>query len=766
MSPHLHYTQPATGWNEALPIGNGHLGGMVHGAVHGETIDLNESSLWSGFPRDDVNYEARRQLKKVRGLLQEDRHWEAQQHIEQHMLGRSPEAYQPLGTLKIAQVTERAEQAEGYQRMLNLDEALFTVQYQRSGVQEQREAFVSHPDQVMAYRWEAVEGMLPALLVSLETPHPHTLEAPRNTRLLLKGQLPSRVVDNYFQDHPEPVLYEENLGLRFCCLLDVQTEGGTVSATPEGLLVLEAHKITVLLTAASNHQGWNVMPHPEDPRPEAHCRKILDAAARKSWDELKTRHVQDHAGLFGRISLEFKTPASRNHLPTDQRLADYRAGQDDPELEALYFQYGRYLLIASSREGGQPANLQGIWNPHVTPPWCSDYTININTQMNYWMAESANLSECTSPLFDLLTDLSEAGQRTARIHYGARGWCAHHNTDLWRMTTPTSGNASWAFWPMGGAWLSRHLWEHFLYTRDEEFLRNRALPVIAGASRFLLDWMILHRDGTLGTSPSTSPENLFLDDRGNRCAVSQSSAMDLGILQDVLSFTLEACELLGVEKDLQDELQNALPRLAPIRTGSRGQVLEWDHEYEEAEKGHRHMSHLYGLHPADLFDDALKNAARITLSERMQHGSGHTGWSAAWAANLYTRLQDSEKAHSMLHRLLSNSTLPNLLDDHPPFQIDGNFGGAAAISEMLLQSHGGVLHLLPALPANWPSGTITGLKARGGLTVALSWEEGELLEAEIESSHQTTVQVRYRHTLRDLSWEAAEKKRLKFAVYS
>lgn len=758
MKPHLRYTRATQNWNEALPLGNGLLGAMVYGGVHQETLDLNEGTLWSGFPRDDINYEARRHLQKVRELLQNGQHFEAQSRIEQHMLGHSPEAYQPLGTLKIHALN--APEASNYQRTLSLSDGIFEVQYQReNGARESREAFISHPDSVLAYRWKAEQGTLPELSITLETPHPAQLQI-EQAGLVLKGQLPSRVVDNYLQDHPEPVLYEDGLGLCFCALLKVQTEGGNVIPEGQGLKIEGAKSVVVLLTAASNHQDWKTVPDPLDERPEVQCREVLEGDGPLSWETLKARHLQDHQSLFSRVSLNLYTDSSRDHLPTDQRLQAYKAGEKDPELESLYFQYGRYLLMASSRAGGQPANLQGLWNPHITPPWCSDYTININTQMNYWMAESCNLSECTEPLFALLDDLSHAGKRTARVHYGARGWTAHHNTDLWRMTTPTNGSASWAFWPMGGAWLSRHLWEHYLFTRDTDFLRYQALPVLSGAAEFLLDWMVEHPDGTLGTSPSSSPENQFLDAHGQKCAVTSSCTMDLAILKDVLSCTLEACEILDTHEDLQEEIRAALPRIVPFQTGSRGQVLEWDQEFEEAEKGHRHFSHLYGLFPADLFDARLKQASRITLQERLDHGSGHTGWSAAWAANLFARLQDGEKAYEMLHKLLAHSTLPNLLDDHPPFQIDGNFGGTSAISEMLLQSHGDVLHLLPALPKHWASGEVRGLKARGNLTVDLLWRDGKLVSAQILPAQNCTVVVQHGHLCKSIELKAGQKVRL------
>jgi alpha-L-fucosidase 2 len=469
----LWYSRPAIEWNEALPLGNGKLGAMMHGGYFEEHIDLNETTLWSGLPRDDLNYQARRHLAPTRALLGQGRWRKAQDLIERHMLGHSPEAYQPLGSLRITALD--AGKPIHYRRELDLGSGIYTV---RSDVYT-REAFVSHPDNVLAFRWTHEAGsVLPEVEIGPSSPHPVSCHAEGEAGFRISGRLPSRVLDNHLGDHPEPVLYEEGLGLHFHGVVWVVTDGGRTIPIYQGdactgLRVSGASALTLLFTAASNFRGWNVQPDPADPEPLEHCRRVLDGAASQGWEVLKARHVQDYQQLYERVSLTLGDRSSAD-LPTDERLCAYRQGQPDPSLEALYFQYGRYLLIACSRPGGQTANLQGLWNPHVQPSWFSAYTININTQMNYWPAEVCALGECTEPLFDLLGTLAESGRRTARVHYGARGWTAHHNTDLWRKTTPTDGNASWAFWPLGGAWLSRQLWEGYLFRPDPVFLQERA----------------------------------------------------------------------------------------------------------------------------------------------------------------------------------------------------------------------------------------------------------------------------------------------------
>lgn len=736
----LWYGKPASVWEEALPIGNGRLGAMVYGGVDAERIELNEDTLWSGFPRDPINYEAQRYLAKARELVFAGKVAEAQRLIGDRMLGRDVEAYLPLGALTVVHVGEAAE-ATGYRRELDIEGGIASVRYERGGTTVQGEIFSSVPDQAIVIRYEAAGGTL-NLNIFLDSKLTYAVQG-MDGGLVLKGRAPTHIADNYRGDHPMPVLYEYGKGLPFEARVSVRTDG--TCNTEGGMLAVRGAKgLTIIVVAETGFAGYDSAPDEE--AMTSRCAARLRAATDCSYESLKERHASEHRALFNRVA--FTLGASGDELsamPTDERLARYRSGETDVPLEALYYQYGRYLLIASSRPGTQPANLQGIWNPHVQPPWFSDYTVNINTQMNYWPSEIAGLSECHEPLFDMLEQLSVTGARTAMIQYGCRGWTTHHNVDLWRSSTPTGGHPMWAFWPLGGAWMVRHLWERYLFTGDRDFLRDRAFPVMKGAALFCLDWLVEGPDGVLVTNPSTSPENEFLTEDGERCSVTMAATMDIAIIRELFGSCLEAISLLGGEEELRAEMSASLARLPDYKIGRHGQIQEWYADYEEAEPGHRHVSHLYGLYPGNQIHEGtpeLFAAAAKTLERRLLHGGGHTGWSCAWLINLFARLKDAKQAYGAVRTLLAKSTYPNLFDAHPPFQIDGNFGGTAGMTELLLQSQHGVLELLPTLPEAWSEGAIGGLRARGGYGVDIAWREGKLSQATIRADQGGTCRVR------------------------
>lgn len=730
----LWYTKPAEKWVEALPLGNGRIGAMVFGGVYNERLQLNEDTLWSGVPlKKEENEDFIKNLEEARKLIFKGDYTKGENIVNNKLLGPWNESYMPLGNLYL-EFNNEGDYTD-YERELNIENASSLVKYTMNNVKYKRITFISHVDDAIVMKFESNEKGKISFKASFDSLLRYKVVTENKNSISLIGKAPVHVLPSY-EDGEKTVIYDDKKGMNFKAVLKIESINGKVTSE-NGILNVECvDEVLIKIVAHTSFNGYKKEAGTEGKDVNYLCESTIKKIENKTFEELYELHKLEYKSLFNRLQFELDSNILYKHIPTDKRIEKFKEDKEDLGLISLYFQYGRYLLISSSRKGTQPANLQGIWNEDLRPAWSSNYTTNINLEMNYWPAEVSNLSECHEPLFDFMKDISEMGKETAKTRYNCRGWTANHNIDLWRQTLPAGGSSEWAYWPMAGAWLCSHIWEHYEFTNDVNFL-NEMYPIMKGAAEFLIDWLIEDKNGYLVTCPSISPENNFITEEGEKCCISIASTMDMAIAKNLFKNCIDAANILGIDEKFKIILKNSYDKLYPYKIGKFGQLQEWFKDFKEFEKGHRHLSHLFGLYPGNEINEdnnkEIFEACRKSLERRLSYGGGHTGWSCSWVVCLFARLKDSEYAYKYLKILLEKLTFSNLLNVCPPFQIDGNFGGVAAISEMLIQSNKGYIEILPSIPKEWRNGSIRGIKARGGFELDFEWNNGYIKKICVKS---------------------------------
>jgi len=730
----IWFNQPTTKWNQGLPIGNGNLGAMIYGTPKKEIICLNEETIWTGgkdYNRDKKD--AGKHIAAIQKLLFDEKYMEAEAMVQDKILAdRLPtgtDSYQMLANLFIE--TLNLDSVSNYKRELDINKSVITTKFKNDDVQYTRTYFSSFPDKAMVYKFTA--DQLGKINIS------SSVKRNKQTKISVSK---NRIE---FSEH-----VGNGHGVKFHAIVNFETKGGASEVKDGKLIISNADEVQIKVVASSNYRGLD---------PEKENIKAINKIVETSYQELLDRHITDYESLFHRLS--FKLSESKgDEFPTDVRLKKVKKGAVDNYLTQLQYQFGRYLLISSSRHGTLPANLQGIWAKGFTPPWNSDYHTNINVQMNYWMAEMTNLAECHEPFLEYIDGLREMGRITAKKTYNARGFVVHHTSDIWH-STAAFGKARYGMWPMGAAWCCEHLFTHYEYTEDTEYLKNKAYPIMREAALFFVDFMVQDpKTGLLVTGASISPENNFITKDGEKATLNMGPAMDREIVFELFNNCIKAAEILNIDSDFSNILKSKIKQMAPLEIGKDGRLLEWVGELKEAAPGHRHISHLYALHPSNQISKfktpKLFEAAKKTIAGRLAKGGGHTGWSRAWIINFYARLLEGEKAHNNILALQRKSTLPNLLDVHPPFQIDGNFGVVSGITEMLMQSHNDEVHLLPALPSAWASGSIKGIVAKKGFEIDMNWELGKLKTLVVTSKLGNVLKLRYNDEVKEIETKKGE----------